>query len=303
LTDAPQKVHAGGVADTAAGVDTLDISLRRRLPNLIIVGVMKCGTTSLHYYLGLHPQISMSREKELEFFIGERNWSRGAAWYARQFDARTAVRGESSPNYAATGRFSGVPARMREVVPEAKLIFMVRDPIERLISHWIHNFSHGREQRPFAEILDDDRYLERSMYATQLRPYLDAFPREQILILEMEELRVQRLDVLRRVLGFLAVDSTFDSPRFRLERHRTARKRSKTRLGTWLAGTRFAQWIESLPQSMRWPARDLLYLPFSRRMDRPLLSYAERQNLVERLKPDAEQFRDLTGLSCTGWSV
>lgn len=277
--------------------------LASRLPNLIIVGVMKCGTTSLHFYLGLHPEIRMSREKEVEFFIEERNWSRGIHWYVQQFDASARVRGESSPNYAAAGRFPGVPARIREVVPHARLIFMVRDPIERLISHWIHNYTHGREQRPFADILDDDRYLERSMYATQLQPYLDSFPRDQILVLEMDRLRARRLEVLHEVFAFLDVDANFVSARFALERHRTERKRVKTHAGRWLASTRFAAWIEALPQSVRWPVRDLLYFPLSRPLVRPVLEPGERARLVEVLRPDIMRFRELSGLACESWSV
>lgn len=277
--------------------------LASRLPNLIIVGVMKCGTTSLHFYLGLHPEVRMSREKEIEFFIEERSWSRGIPWYAQQFDANARVRGESSPNYAAARRFPGVPARIREVVPEARLIFMVRDPIERLISHWMHNYTHGREQRPFAEILEDDRYLERSMYATQLQPYLDAFPRDQILILEMDRLRARRLEVLREVFTFLSVDADFVSARFALERHRTERKRVKTNAGRWLAGTRLAGWVESLPQSIRWPVRDLLYFPFSKPLVRPVLAPGERERLIDVLRPDIMRFRALSGLACESWSV
>ncbi len=292
----------GPLVPLASRTATLDPALERRLPNVIIVGVMKCGTTSLHYYLGLHPQISMSREKEIEFFIEERNWSRGPAWYAAQFDASADVRGEASPNYAAARRFPGVPARMHAIVPAVKIIFMVRDPIERLISHWVHNFSHGREQRELADILHDDRYLERSMYATQLRPYLDVFPREQILILEMEELGARRVDTLRHVFRYLGVDASFDSSRFRLERHRTERKRRKNRAGRWLATTRFAQWVESMPQSVRWPARDLMYLLFSRRMARPSIAARDRAILIERLTPDMTEFRELTGRRFSGWS-
>jgi hypothetical protein len=281
----------------------VNATLRNRLPNLIIVGVMKCGTTSLHYYLGLHPEIRMSREKELDFFIEERSWNRGVAWYARQFDARGAVRGESSPNYTAAGRFPGVAARMRTVVPEAKLIFMVRDPIERLISHWIHNYAHGRERRAFADVLDDERYLERSMYATQLRPYLEAFPREQILVLDMNDLRVDRLSVLGRVFRFLGVDPSFVSRRFRLELHPTAGKRRKTSAGLWLASSRLDRWIDALPPEVRWPIRELVYRPFSRPMSRPELGPIERTSLIERLRPDVAAFRSLTGLPCGTWTV
>jgi len=296
----PQSGTRGTASSTHR---TVDANLRDQLPNLIIVGAMKCGTTSLHYYLSLHPDIRMSREKEIEFFIEERRWNRGPAWYARQFDARGRVRGESSPNYTATRRFPGVAGRIRDIVPDARLIFMVRDPIERLVSHWVHNFTHGRERRSFVEILADDRYLERSMYAVQLEPYLERFPREQILIIEMEHLRARRLDVLRDVFTFLDVNADFVSPRFGVERHRTERKRVKTNAGRWIASTRFAHWVESLPQPIRWPARDLLYYPFSRPLVRPVLDSAQRSPLVEILQPDAARFRTMSGLACESWSL
>ena len=73
---------------------------RRRhaaLPNLIIIGGLKCGTTSIHHYLGLHPEIQMSKPKELNFFVEELNWDLGLDWYASRFDDRFKVRGESSP--------------------------------------------------------------------------------------------------------------------------------------------------------------------------------------------------------------
>ena len=75
---------------------------RRRhaaLPNLIIIGGLKCGTTSIHHYLGLHPEINMSKPKELNFFVQELNWDLGLDWYRGRFDGRFEVRGESSPHY------------------------------------------------------------------------------------------------------------------------------------------------------------------------------------------------------------
>ena len=69
------------------------------MPNLIIIGGLKCGTTSIHHYLGLHPEIQMSKPKELNFFVSELNWDLGLDWYASRFDDRFAVRGESSPHY------------------------------------------------------------------------------------------------------------------------------------------------------------------------------------------------------------
>ena len=87
------------------------------LPNLVVIGAQKCGTSGLHYHLGLHPEISMSKPKELNFFIEERNWPRGLDWYRAHFDARATVRGESSPNYTAYPQHLGVPERMHSVDP------------------------------------------------------------------------------------------------------------------------------------------------------------------------------------------
>ena len=92
----------------------------RCFPNLLIIGAQKCGTTSLHAYLDLHPDVHMAAEKELDFFIADRAWRNGADWYAARFRDDAAVRGEASPNYTAlaglgrrarAGRVAG--ARMR----------------------------------------------------------------------------------------------------------------------------------------------------------------------------------------------
>src|SRR5919106_4193832 len=98
------------------------------LPTFVIIGAQKCGTTALHSYLSRHPEVSMSRPKELDFFVEGANWEKGVDWYRSRFDGAAKARGESSPNYTAHPMLAGVPERMAELVPDAKLIFMVRDP-------------------------------------------------------------------------------------------------------------------------------------------------------------------------------
>src|SRR6059058_1737729 len=91
---------------------------RRRpsaLPNLLVIGGLKCGTTSLHHYLNLHPEVAMSRPKELNFFVAELNWPLGRDWYAGHFEPGAPVRGESSPHYTNRPAFAGVSQRMREL--------------------------------------------------------------------------------------------------------------------------------------------------------------------------------------------
>ena len=89
---------------------------RGALPNLVVIGGLKCGTTSVHHYLNLHPEVEMSRPKELNFFVSELNWTLGQEWYASHFSGRASVRGESSPHYTNRPRFDGVAERMRSLL-------------------------------------------------------------------------------------------------------------------------------------------------------------------------------------------
>lgn len=290
---------SGSPATEPAGIMERD---RRFLPNLVVIGGMKCGTSSLHFYLRKHPQILMSAEKELNFFIEEMNWTRGVQWYASHF-REAPVRGEVSPNYTACQRFPGVPERMHELVPDAKLIYLVRDPIERAISHWIHNYSHGREDRPFDEAIRHWSYVERSQYWRQLQAFLDYFPARQVLVVEAEELRHRRQETLRGIFDFLNVDARYRSTRFQVERHRSSLKRRKTRVGSWLAERGLERRLEALPQPWRWQLKFLLFLPFSRSIPRPVPTESTREWLVERVRDDVAKLRAFTGRSFAHWSI
>ncbi|MEO1284986.1 MAG: sulfotransferase domain-containing protein, partial [Pseudomonadota bacterium] len=82
------------------------------LPHFIIIGAMKSGTTTLYRHLDEHPDVDMSRDKETDLFVSEKNWSRGLGWYSNQFSRADAVRGEASPNYSKSRDFPGVAKRM-----------------------------------------------------------------------------------------------------------------------------------------------------------------------------------------------
>jgi hypothetical protein len=196
------------------------------LPNLVVIGAQKCGTSALHYYLGLHPEISMSSPKELNFFIKPDEWRRGVEWYEGHFSDGAAVRGESSPNYTSFPRNKGVPRRMSKVLPDAKLIYLVRDPLERIVSAYIHNLSRGREKRGLTTALAKPRstYLVRSRYYRQVEGFLDFYPPSQLLILEQDDLLNRRPETLAATFRFLGVDDSFWSPRYERLRHETRNK-------------------------------------------------------------------------------
>src|SRR6476659_1140977 len=172
-TMSPDATPTSALPDAAAAPTGSARSGPGALPNLIVIGAQKCGTSGLHYYLSLHPEVSMSRPKELNFFIAERNWPRGLDWYRRHFDPRARIRGESSPNYTAYPQHEGVPERMHELIGDARLIYLVRDPLERIAAHWVHNYAKRRERGSLRETLTHPQtsYIERSRYHMQIERF------------------------------------------------------------------------------------------------------------------------------------
>ncbi len=123
------------------------------------------------------------------------------------------MRGEASPGYTSPS-FPEVAERMARIVPEGRLIYLVRDPIERALSHYLHHRAEGTEQRPIEEALLDphSQYLQRSRYHARLEPYLAYFSREQILICAQEDLLARRWATLRELYRFAGEEDTFWSP-------------------------------------------------------------------------------------------
>ena len=276
---------------------------RGALPNLVVIGAQKCGTSGLHYQLSLHPEIWMSRPKELNFFIEERNWSRGQDWYRHCFDARAKVRGESSPNYTAYPQHVGVPERMRSVVPDAKLVYVVRDPLERIAAHWVHNYAKRREKGDLATTLThaNASYVVRSQYHMQLQQFLAHYPIGQILVIEQEELRSAPLETLRRVFEFTGVDPGFTHPHFGAQRHETSRKTRASRLAVRLERLSSTRPGRVLPKNL-WLAIDEK-LGRRRPIERPDVRAAVGPQVLQVLREDAERLRELTGRQFASWSI
>lgn len=194
------------------------------LPTMLVIGAMKCGTSALHHYLSLHPDISMAREKEVNFFFGPDEaphgdesewwrtglWHRGPGWYADRFEEGYAVRGESSPGYTDPAH-PEVAGRVARVLPGVRLVMLVRDPVQRAVSQWAHHVRDGDEPRPVAEAVLDptSQYLDRSRYYASLRPFLSRFRREQLLVVVQERLLADRRAELARVFAHVGADPSF----------------------------------------------------------------------------------------------
>ena len=273
-------------------------------PNLVIIGATKCGTTSLHYYLSHHPEIFMSKTKELRYF--EKHRDKDVSWYEAQFRSDARIRGEASPQYTRFPLIADVPPRMHAVIPDAKLIYIIRDPIDRIVSHYMERLGQFRETRSLAEVLDDERkrfkYVCESRYHSQIEQYLTYFPPSQLLIVTLEELHADRQQTLANVFRFLGVDDRFSCPAFESALNESSTKRRKT----WIADVLY-------PPSMRQVMRkDVLPFPLRRAYmglismisepaERPALAPAVIESLVQDLRDDFCALKQFTGRDFGHW--
>ncbi|MBE9064634.1 sulfotransferase domain-containing protein [cf. Phormidesmis sp. LEGE 11477] len=305
-----------------------NLSESENLPNLIIIGAMKSGTTSLHYYLNLHPDICMSRQKELDFFVEHKNWKKGVEWYKTNFAGQSAkVYGESSPNYTNYPRWDGVPERMFSVVPNTKIIYLLRDPIERMISHYLHSYSSGIENKSaeaaLTKPLEKNWYIRRSQYFLQLQQYLQVFPESNILVITSEKLSKFPAETMEKVFAFLGVDSEFDlnvkdqslvnvvrfgstmrsDQKFDKKFHQSARKTRRTISSESLFAKTFSKAIAWMPNEIKAPVEDIVYRPFSQKVERPKIDSNLRKRLVDSLAEDISSLRQYTKYDFSEWNL
>ncbi len=217
----------------------------RVLPDFLVIGTMRGGTSSLYKYLSQHPEVAPSLRKETEYFT--RYYDRGERWYRQHFplSARrrlAEVRGgrlltfEATPYYLFDTR---CPARAHGLLPSVQLVVLLRDPVERAFSHYQHMSRLGFEDLDFASALEaeDGRlsadearleadpsfvarahhrfsYLSRGRYAEQLDRWLEFYPRSSLLILESGDLYADPAGSLRTVLDFVGLRA-WEPPGFR----------------------------------------------------------------------------------------
>ena len=163
------------------------------LPNFLLIGAMKAGTTSMYHYLRAHPQVYMPTFKAPEFFAGKALSTRGVDWYRKQFAGagpEAVAIGEASNVYTKYPHYPGVPERIAELIPDVRLLYIVRDPVARIRSHYQTRVAEGAEKLPLLEALATNSiYLDYSRYAMQIEQYLEHFPDEQLLVTTAEALR------------------------------------------------------------------------------------------------------------------
>jgi len=183
------------------------------LPNFLVIGAAKCGTTTLCDLLSRHPDVYVHPRKELDFFCDDRRYARGLEWYAGRFAGAAGQKavGEGSPNYSKLARHPHAAERIARDLPDAKLIYIVRHPLRRMESAWLHARRSGhRSSRSFTRtVRRQASYVDTSHYERQLDAYRRHFPDERILVLFLDDLESDPQGTLERCFRFLGVDPSF----------------------------------------------------------------------------------------------
>lgn len=289
-------------------------------PNLFIIGAMKAGTSSLHEYLHQHPEIFMARFKEPQYFAphstrwGEK-WGQGnpypepgSEWYLRLFADAGEVQyaGESSVSYTAVPWVTGCERRIFDFNPEARLIYIMRDPIERTLSHYWTFVADGREDRDMLTAVQrKEEYIARSDYARQLRPYFDVFGRHQVFTLTLEQLNAEPDVTFRRLFQWLGVNDSFrvqTETRFNVGPDRLRQtRRGLVPLDTWTKSWRWRRLEQWMPEYMPRTLAKMIHGPVTKsQVDpgptiqylRPILQKLIR-NLVELLEREFPEWTTL----------
>jgi Sulfotransferase family len=287
------------------------------LPTFFIIGAAKAGTTSLHSYLDQHPEIQMSAIKETNFFSGPAGATpypvgrvSNLDEYEELFDPSVEVRGESSPSYTNFPRRRGVPEAIENLVPEAKFVYVVRDPIARTASHYQMLVTAGKERRTLDDALaaldradpHSHRLTCQSFYARQLEQYLRRFPQERILVVDQADLLSNRQLTLREAFSFLSVDDAFTSAQFETEHFKGHERPVYPRLlrAVKPALAAPARWLPRGPRDSLRRSLEGKLLP---KAAAPSLSGEWRARLGELYADDVARLRALTGKPFTKWSI
>lgn len=274
---------------------------RGDLPDFVVIGAQRAGTTTLFEHLRQHPDIFLPSIKELSFFIDGARWDMGPDWYQGMFaPARPGqLRGDISPGYAMHPARTGAVEHLADASPSVRIVYSLRDPIERLLSaYWLMR-RYGQERRPLDVVAFDSRYLAASLYGYQLDRYLRRFDREQILVTVAERLFAEPGVVLDEILTHVGLRPGWRPPDVE-QRHNANTALPREPRGSALLGLAAMQrrgWLKSLQ------SRDLLRwriatrpLTITNAISTPVLAA-----LKEIITADLERLCGLLGWASDPW--
>lgn len=292
-----------------------------RFPDFVIIGAAKSGTTTLYQYLCRHPAVYMSNPKEPEFFARDEVYSLGSEWYASLFEQAEPdqICGEASTKYTNSD-YPQSAERLARLVSNPKLIYIMRNPIDRAYSHYVQRIKTAQNTkskleitRTFEEAIEQEEFLLRSsLYLEQIENYLRYFPRESFLFLLMEDLIEHPQDVLRQTCSFLGLNQEVD-----LTTDGLIYANQSSTHKEWFFRSRITAPLKSIPgvkkvaESLPKNYRDLAYtflknLPYAEKVQaryipKPML-IKTRQKLIEKFREPNQRLSDFLNRDLSNWN-
>lgn len=266
-------------------------------PQFIIMGAMKCATTTLHEQLNAQPGVFMSEPKEPNFFSDDDQYQKGMDWYLDLFsEAGPAdICGESSTHYTKLLTYPEALPRLQQHLPDVKLIYVMRHPIERLISQYVHEWSQRIVSKDLSNALKNRPELyQYSSYAMQLRPYLEAFGPERVLPVFFERLKQDPRSEFLRVAKFIGCPQPVQWQEDSGHRHASKERLRDNALRDAIVNAPVLSTLrrQLVPQSVRDRIKGLWQM-----QQRPQLSDSEQAWLEEKLDLDLAELGRWLGLS------
>jgi hypothetical protein len=224
------------------------------------------------------------------------------------FESGALVRGESSPSYSLYPWRSGVPERIHALIPDARFIYLVRDPVDRTVAAYMQEAAFGGEHRPLSEALGEgldaaNQYVCGSMYATQVERYMRVFPSHSMLVVDQAALLHARATVMREIFGFLGVAPDFASPTFAVTLNRSAEHRRFGRTYRLLSRPELDPVRHRIPVPVRRALTAPLKPILTRRLEQAHINPALRARLEDLFRDEVQRLRRFTGQDFASWSL
>jgi hypothetical protein len=272
-------------------------------PNFLVIGAMKCATTSLCDLFATHPQMFVCTPKEPEFFCDDAVFARGWGWYESLFagaQEKIAV-GEGSTSYTKQMRFPHAAERIAKYLPEAKLIYIARHPLMRIESHWLLRIAAGLDVSPFAEALKKSPHIvDTSLYWKQISRYRDFYPDENLLLLFFEDFVSNPHDIIKRAYRFLGVNPELATADPAKPKHVTADVRVDGAVIRLIQKLRGARALRNLAPELGRKVTTKLRKPLPNRPEWPP---ELRREVIQQLADDTAEFLKFCGKPSDYWEL
>lgn len=262
-----------------------------KTPEFIIIGAMKSGTSTIDRNLIVHSQIGFTVTKEPNFFSN--NFNKGFDWYLNQFPSDKPILGETSPNYSRLHLYPETVRNMKQFNPDMKIIYIVRDPIDRIVSHLHHNIYRDRlnSKSVEKELIGNEDYILTSSYFFQIKPYLETFDSRNIKVVLFEDFIKNPTAILKDLCNFLNAEYeeihfkayNISSKKYLIKFHDTFHK--------LFGNNKFTDLYH------------LFWYFMSIKIDRPILTEKSKLFIKSNIKEDIAKFQTIFSLDSSKWNT